>query len=101
MNEPALRIGLEPVERIFVMENHDEAYDVWRKAGVRERVLIHIDAHHDMWWLLEADFLNIANFISLALQENLLREVYWVVPDRAWETTKNRRSILSHLRRIR
>lgn len=38
MNEPAPRIGLEPVDRTFVMENHDEAYHVWRKAGVRERV---------------------------------------------------------------
>ena len=44
-------LGIDPVERVFVMENHDEAYHIWRRANVKDRILVHIDAHHDMWWI--------------------------------------------------
>lgn len=85
---------------VFVMENHDEAYRVWRQAGVRRRVLVHIDAHHDMWWKSDATPVHIANFLCPALREDLVRELYWVVPDASWQTPRARRAILRHLREI-
>ncbi len=100
MNEPGLRIGLDPIERVFVMENHDQAYRIWRNAGAKSRILIHIDAHHDMWWAEDTASIHIANFVCLALKENIAREVFWVVPDASWETAKSRGPILRHLRRI-
>ncbi len=82
------------------MENHDEAYRVWRNAGVKQRVLIHIDAHHDMWWIQENTPTTIANFICPSLKENMVCEVFWVVPDQTWELSRSRKALLRYLREI-
>ena len=69
--------------RIFKFENHDEAYYVWRDRRLSERILLHIDAHHDMYgaWPDKNLSVTIANFILSALQENVIREIVWAVPD--------------------
>jgi hypothetical protein len=90
-----------PLSRIFRIENHDEALPIWRNSGGADRILVHVDAHHDMWWVPPGQTVTIANFISPALQDGLLREVYWVVPDQSWKSAENRRQILRHLHRIR
>jgi tetratricopeptide (TPR) repeat protein len=82
------------------MENHDDAYRIWREAGLPRCILVHIDAHHDMWWVPDGDPVTIANFICPALKEDMVREVFWVVPDAAWETASARRPILRHVRAI-
>ena len=89
-----------PLSRIFRIENHDEALPIWRKSGCTGRILIHVDAHHDMWWVALGQNVTIANFISPALRDGILREVYWIVPDRSWESAENRRHILHHLSRM-
>jgi tetratricopeptide (TPR) repeat protein len=89
-----------PLSPIFRIENHDQALSIWRDSGCVERILIHVDAHHDMWWVAPGQVVTIANFISPALHDGLIREVYWVVPDRSWESADNRRHILHHLYKI-
>ena len=86
--------------RIFRIENHDEALSIWRNSGRKDRILVHVDAHHDMWWVPPGQPVTIANFISPALREGLLREIHWVVPDRSWDSAENRRQILHHVYRI-
>jgi tetratricopeptide (TPR) repeat protein len=93
-------LSTAPTRRIFRVENHDEALPIWRNSAGRERILVHVDAHHDMWWVPPGQGVTIANFISPALQEGILREIYWVVPDRSWGTASNRRQIFHHLRHI-
>ena len=86
--------------RVFLMENHDEAYRVWRDQGVKKKILIHIDAHHDMWWIPEKTPTTIANFICPSLREDMVREVFWVVPDQTWELPRSRKAVLRHLGEI-
>ena len=86
--------------RVCLMENHDEAYSVWRDAGVRNKILVHVDAHHDMWWISENSSITIANFICPAMREEIVREVFWVVPDRTWELSRSRKAVFQHLREI-
>src|SRR5271156_61451 len=81
----------ETPPRIHLMENHDQAYYAWRDAGVRDGVLVHIDAHHDMWCIEDNRCITIANFICPALREGIVREAYWVVPDRSLKDTHGRR----------
>ncbi len=33
------RAGVDPIERIFSIEDHDAAYDVWKAEGVRAPTL--------------------------------------------------------------
>jgi tetratricopeptide (TPR) repeat protein len=82
------------------MENHDGALYVWREAGVRQRVLVHVDAHHDMWWIEDNATITIADFICPALKEGLVREIFWVIPDATFESPKSRKHVLKHLARI-
>ncbi len=89
-----------PSRRIFRIENHDEALPRWRELAGAGRILVHVDAHHDMWWVRPQQSVTIANFISPALRDGILREIHWVVPDRSWESAGNRRQIFRHLRRI-
>jgi tetratricopeptide (TPR) repeat protein len=96
----AASIPSRPSPRILRIENHDETLPLWRESAGAGRILVHVDAHHDMWWVPPGQRVTIANFISPALQEGILRETYWVVPDRSWESVENRRQILHHLRRI-
>jgi tetratricopeptide (TPR) repeat protein len=96
----ASSISLRPPSRILRFENHDEALRFWRESAGADRILVHIDAHHDMWWVDAGQRVTIANFISPALQEGILREIYWVVPGGSWESAENRRQIFHHLRRL-
>ena len=67
----------EPVpERVHLMENHDQAYFVWKDAGVRDKILVHVDAHDDLSWVADRSSLNIGNFICQALKEGMVREIF-------------------------
>lgn len=82
---------------VCVMENHDGAYFLWRERQVRRRILVHLDAHHDMWWIPERGRVTIANFVCQAVRDDLVRELYWVVPDPTWESARSRRPLLQQL----
>jgi tetratricopeptide (TPR) repeat protein len=92
------RIAIDAHSEVHLIENHDEAYAVWRDAGVKDRILIHIDAHHDMWWCEDLGVLNIANFVSQALKDKMVRAVFWVVPDQSLATPQNRYVIARQLK---
>ena len=96
----APRVGVQPIERVFVMENHDEVCFIWREADLRQRVLVHIDAHHDMWWVEDGGPITISNFICSALKQDFFREVFWVVPDGTWTSRRGRKAVLQHLRQL-
>lgn len=99
MGEPSQRPSVH-ADQVFLMENHDDAYRIWRDAGVRNKALVHVDAHHDMWWIPDGGPVTIANFICRALQEGLVGAVYWVVPDGTWHSRGTRSPLLEHLRTI-
>lgn len=46
---------MRPSNKIVMMEDHDKAYYVWREAGIRDKTLVHIDAHIDFGWLPDMD----------------------------------------------
>jgi Flp pilus assembly protein TadD len=50
---------------IFVIEDHNEAYDIWRKLALKSKTLLHIDAHIDFCWIQDEDPLKILEHNSL------------------------------------
>jgi tetratricopeptide (TPR) repeat protein len=100
MEDSGQRSGLAPAGGIHLMENHDEAYRVWSRMGVRDRVLVHIDAHDDVVWAADDAAINIASFICPAIKEGMVREVFWVVPDETWATPKRIRCVMQRLKRV-
>ena len=88
--------GMVAPDRVFLFENHDQAYTIWRDRGVRDRILVHVDAHHDMYGAWPAadgsrPQITIANYLYPAVEEGLVREVIWVVPDRTLAGRAGRR----------
>jgi tetratricopeptide (TPR) repeat protein len=103
------RVGIDPVPAVTLCENHSEALIAWRRAGVRDRVLVHLDGHFDLDWLPDATIARVAaaepdelaglqlhpyavegktfqrfgswNFIYPAARLGIVRELVWVVPD--------------------
>ncbi len=83
-------------------ENHRDAYISWRQAHEKNIIqegmtLVHIDAHHDMdcvvglyyeQWLFtyplhaqDVQGVTNATFIDAAVNEGLISEIWWVMPD--------------------
>ncbi|MCX5680260.1 MAG: tetratricopeptide repeat protein [Candidatus Omnitrophica bacterium] len=119
-----------PPEKIFMMEDHDRAYGVWKERGVRAGTLVHVDAHIDFGWIPEMDFdeigspdadprgpggegpllnpflktrkkmVNIGNYICPAMREGLVGKFYWVVPDETWRSRRGVKYIVEHLQRL-
>jgi len=56
----------------FLFENHDEAYFIWKKLGVKNEILIHIDAHLDFDWIHKQSSQNLLNVSSLSNFKRLL-----------------------------
>ena len=82
------------------MEQHDAAWLAWRRAGFTRRTLVHLDAHHDAWWVDDLADISIANFISPAIAQGVVHEVFWVVPDPAWQARGGRRALARILARV-
>ena len=78
---------------VRVLELHDAALGVWHEAGVEDRILVHLDAHHDMWWIDDERSTTAANFLCPAIARGMFREIYWVVPDGAFHTDTARRAL--------
>ena len=83
-----------------MFENHDAAYQIWRRARLRARTLVHVDGHHDMWRAPGYNTINIANYISFALKDGLVKDVFWVVPDATWDTADGIAAIDMHARSL-
>jgi len=95
--------------KVFLIENHNEALLFWLKEGIKDKVLVHLDAHGDIrhippWQMevvLEAKgaeeigahlkmpnepyhpqrFISFANFLYAAVGLGVVKEIVWVVPE--------------------
>ena len=128
----AALVGAQPIGNVFTMENHDGAYYAWKQAGIKGRILVHVDAHLDWDWVPDRDpleilqaesltqinsllqerhlwnlarrkseeLVHIGNYLCPALSEGIVKELYWVLPDVAFENLRLRRAIVRKLQRL-
>lgn len=104
------------------MEDHDRALSAWQRAGVRQSVLVHVDAHIDFGWIPGTDLdeidprspqpmlnplitprrrmLTIGNYIYPAIKQGIVKKFYWVVPEPTFSSLRGRRYILKQLQRL-
>lgn len=102
-------VGEMPARDVVLVEHHSEALPAWRRAGVRDRIALHLDGHADFDWLPDTAIARFAgetpgglaalahhplaldgethrrygiwNFLYPAARLGLVREIVWVVPD--------------------
>ena len=103
------RVGIDPVPEVQLFENHSASLIAWRRAGVRDRILVHLDGHADLDWLPDATIARLAaadpeellglelhpyaidgktlerfgiwDFVYPAARLGVVRQYVWVVPD--------------------
>jgi tetratricopeptide (TPR) repeat protein len=80
-----------------LIENHDEAYYLWHEKQYRGCTLVHVDAHHDMWYIADGDPITIGDYVCPALKEKIITRIYWVVPDESFRNHENQCAILEHV----
>ena len=85
------------VDNVYIIENHDSALEIWRNNRVYDDILVHVDAHLDYVSLKDTYYINIGNYVTYAIKENLFRKFYWVVPDIFWEDFTYGKMIVSQL----
>lgn len=72
------------MKKIFLIENHHQAYLIWKKLKLKKITLFHFDAHHDCeinyLSIKKEKYIQINNFISNALNNNIINTFYWIIP---------------------
>ncbi|AEF94529.1 hypothetical protein Desca_1681 [Desulfotomaculum nigrificans CO-1-SRB] len=77
-------ITLGPQRYIFT--NHMQSHLRWWINGRRDNVILHIDAHSDLYGHNQQDLTNLKmlgcqNYLWHSVREGLVKEIYWVMPD--------------------
>ncbi|KWX75489.1 hypothetical protein AMQ84_17875 [Paenibacillus riograndensis] len=65
---------------VYKIDNHDEAYQIWKDNSVKEAVLFHIDAHKD-FVTDECNYISIGNFLNYAWSDGIINTIVWIIPD--------------------
>lgn len=91
--ELVTRKRINKASKVFLIEDHDEAYRIWKRFQIKNRVVIHIDAHLDFDWIKEGNPINIGNYLYPAIKDGILREIYWIVPSPIWRNSVDRQRI--------
>ena len=123
--EPGARVGVDPIPHVELFENHSRSLVVWRRAGVRDRILVHVDGHSDLDWLPDGTIARLAaaepgelpslelhpytldgsvherfaiwNFVYPAARIGVVREYVWVVPDGTLADAEAAGALVRHL----
>jgi tetratricopeptide (TPR) repeat protein len=83
-------VGIDPIASVTRMENHDGAYHTWRHAGMRNRILLHCDAHIDFDLFLNAEPEALLHARSLStLEAQLHAQPLWNVTKRTFDEQLN------------
>lgn len=88
------------LEQIHLIENHNQAYYLWKKNNITNMTIVHIDAHLDIM-PDSTNNVTIGNFLYEAIREKIIAKLYWVVPgssdsfDSSFTSIKSNLSLLS------
>lgn len=75
-------------EKISCFTNHKTSYTHWWISKKQDNILIHIDAHSDLYRNSHKDLRKLSNseigcynYIWYGIRDGYVNEVYWVIPD--------------------
>lgn len=71
----------------FVVDSPENAYGVWKEKGVRGRTLVLFDRYPHIRGRAGYDGppqLSSSNFVEFSIFENIIRRIYFIVPDADW-----------------
>ncbi|HEY3298530.1 MAG TPA: hypothetical protein VGK34_07735, partial [Armatimonadota bacterium] len=88
----------QTARRVSVFDNHDGSLHLWDEMCVNNATVVHVDAHHDLFTDTGMNCPSIGDYLRWALAEGVVREIYWVIPEPAFETASGLSNIQAHLK---
>ncbi len=84
--------GITLGDRRYLFINHMQSHLRWWLHGKKNNVVIHIDAHSDLYGHSHPDLstlpmLGCQNYLWHSIREGLVGEIYWVLPENAVDIT--------------
>jgi hypothetical protein len=80
----------------YVVDSPQKAYKIWKEKKVRGRILILFDTYpHNMGFYSYKMLpqLNQANLVEFSIFENIIRRIYFVVPEMEWSVFRNQKYV--------
>lgn len=81
---------------IQTIENNDEAYILWKDNNIKNATILHIDAHLD--YRNDRAGVHIGNYVRQAIQDHIIKTIYWIVPGNNKQFISQRSGIEKQLR---
>ena len=84
---------------MLAVDSPDKAYAVWKEKGVHGRVLLLFDNYPHAQGLLSyirdggVPQLTTSNLVEFGVFNNIIRKVYFIVPDEQWEEFRHRKEM--------
>lgn len=84
-----------------VIESSEQAYQIWENKKVRGRILLLFDNYphaKGRFNYNDAPSLTQSNFVEFAVFNNILRRIYYIVPDIMWEDFRKQEAMTNPFR---
>ena len=80
----------------LVIDSPEKAYQIWKEKKVKGRILVLFDSYPHAKGLISYNGepqLYPSNFVEYSVFKNIIRRIYFVVPDGAWEEFRKQKEI--------
>jgi len=80
----------------FTIENPETAYDIWKDKNVKGRILLLFDNYPHMRGFYTYDGilrLDRFNLVEFSVFQNIIRKIYFIVPEQDWAEFQQQESI--------
>lgn len=77
-----------PGRTAYAVETPEEAYSIWKENNVKGRILLLFDNYPHLRGFRSYDGipqLTQANLVEFSVFQNIIRKIYYIVPDDEWE----------------
>lgn len=87
------RRAAKPPNRVHIIGEEKDAFPIWKRSGIKGRVLIHFGGHMPIKRTKDdtagTDMPTNADYIYAAAKENMFRKIVGVIPDSDWPGVYN------------
>lgn len=90
-----------PDSNLLVIDSSDQAYRIWENKKVKGRILLLFDNYPHSKGRINYNGeprLTESNFVEFAVFNNVLRRVYYIVPDSQWGTFRKQEAMTNPFR---
>ena len=89
--------GIAPGNSLVTIDSPDKAYAIWNEKKAKGRTLLLFDSFPHAGGLISYNgppYLTSTNLIEFSIFKNIIRKIYFIVPDADWEKFQYQKAII-------